>query len=173
MARTSYGLQLQVVGFFNHVHLHRWLAQIDLEEATDGLAAASRLSEQLDRKEEALQALREEGRWSWLLSFSVCFSPLYHCREKGRVLGQPMTDSLNVSLCQLKENDGFLRSECPSDFLLICSSLKLFASQLQFGLGSRITFIWAKPRPFFFYHVEEIILKLHRNNNNNDWTSEG
>ncbi|XP_076441605.1 uncharacterized protein LOC143280803 isoform X2 [Babylonia areolata] len=35
-------------------------AHEELEEATDGLAAASRLSEQLDRKEEALQALREE-----------------------------------------------------------------------------------------------------------------
>ena len=34
---------------------------MELEEAADGLAAASRLSEQLDRKEEALQALREEG----------------------------------------------------------------------------------------------------------------
>ena len=30
-------------------------------EASDGLAAASRLSEQLDRKEEALQVMREES----------------------------------------------------------------------------------------------------------------
>lgn len=34
-------------------------AQEELEEAMDGLAAASRLSEQLDHKEEALQAMRE------------------------------------------------------------------------------------------------------------------
>ena len=35
--------------------------QEQLDEASDGLAAASRLSEQLDRKEEAIDALREEG----------------------------------------------------------------------------------------------------------------
>ncbi|KAK7504790.1 hypothetical protein BaRGS_00003818, partial [Batillaria attramentaria] len=35
-------------------------AKAELEEASDGLAAASRLSEQLDRKEEALQAMKEE-----------------------------------------------------------------------------------------------------------------
>lgn len=39
------------------------LSQGDLSEALDGLEAASRLSEQLDRKEEALAALKEEGRW--------------------------------------------------------------------------------------------------------------
>ena len=33
----------------------------ELEEATEGLAAAARLSEQMDRKEEALAMLREEG----------------------------------------------------------------------------------------------------------------
>jgi len=32
-----------------------------LDEASDGLEAAARLSEQLDRKEEAIDALREEG----------------------------------------------------------------------------------------------------------------
>ena len=36
--------------------------QEQLEEASDGLAAASRLSEQLDRKEETIDALREEGK---------------------------------------------------------------------------------------------------------------
>ena len=36
--------------------------QGDLTEALDGLEAASRLSEELDRKEEALRALKEEGR---------------------------------------------------------------------------------------------------------------
>lgn len=35
--------------------------QDQLEEASDGLEAAARLSEQLDRKEEAIDALREEG----------------------------------------------------------------------------------------------------------------
>jgi len=39
-----------------------FLLQAQLEEVSDGLEAASRLSEQLDRKEEALDALREEGR---------------------------------------------------------------------------------------------------------------
>ncbi|KAK7104910.1 thyroid receptor-interacting protein 11-like isoform X2 [Littorina saxatilis] len=44
------------------VRLHKELEQtkMDLEEASDGLEAASRLSEQLDRKEEALLAMREE-----------------------------------------------------------------------------------------------------------------
>ena len=36
--------------------------KMELEEATEGLAAAARLSEQMDRKEEALAMLREEGR---------------------------------------------------------------------------------------------------------------
>ena len=36
--------------------------QAQLEETTDALEAAHRLSEQLDRKEEMIAALREEGQ---------------------------------------------------------------------------------------------------------------
>ena len=46
---------------------------MDLEEASDGLAAASRLSEQLDRKEEALQVMREESKSALHLCFFLCF----------------------------------------------------------------------------------------------------
>ena len=42
--------------------------QGDLAEALDGLEAASRLSEQLDKKEEALRALKEEGKRAQLLN---------------------------------------------------------------------------------------------------------
>ena len=36
--------------------------QLELEESNEAVAAAQRLSDQLDRKEEMVSALREEGR---------------------------------------------------------------------------------------------------------------
>ena len=39
--------------------------QEQLEEKSEALEAASRLSEQLDRKEEMIHALREEGNFLW------------------------------------------------------------------------------------------------------------
>ena len=49
------------------------LLQLQLDECTEALEAASRLSEQLDKKEEMVAALREEGWYfqrvgrQWLL----------------------------------------------------------------------------------------------------------
>lgn len=48
---------------------------MQLEEATAGLEAASRLSEQLDQREEAISALKEEGD----------YLPLY-CHFQGVVM---------------------------------------------------------------------------------------
>lgn len=42
------------------------MLQGQLDEATDALEAAQRLSEQLDRKEEMIHALREEGKLTYL-----------------------------------------------------------------------------------------------------------
>lgn len=48
------------------------LLQSQLEEASDGLEAAARLSEQLDKKEAAIQALREEGTSSHINTSLFC-----------------------------------------------------------------------------------------------------
>jgi len=46
-------------------------AQSHLDEQTEALEAARRLSDQLDRKEEAMAALREEGTNS-LAALTIC-----------------------------------------------------------------------------------------------------
>ena len=46
--------------------------QGDLADALEGLEAANRLSDQLDRKEEALVALKEEGQY-------VCKTLKHYC----------------------------------------------------------------------------------------------